>query len=53
MTDNNKMTVSILEMSGAVGAMKASQLARLIEGYIRTNHEIDEAVKKKQEDETK
>lgn len=45
MTDNNKLTVSIMEMPGAVGKMKASQLARLIEGYIKANPEITEPKK--------
>lgn len=40
MTNNNKLTVSIMEMPGAVGKMKASQLAHLIAGYIKANPEI-------------
>jgi hypothetical protein len=42
MTDNSKLTVSIMEMSGAVGKMKASQLSHLIEGYIKEHPEIAE-----------
>lgn len=40
MTDTNNLTVCVLDTPGAVGALKASQLARLIEGYIRTHPEV-------------
>lgn len=40
MTDN--ITVKIIEHPGALGALKASQLARLIEGYIKAHPEITE-----------
>ena len=40
MTDTNKLTVRVLDSPGAVGALKASQLARLIEAYIKMHPEI-------------
>lgn len=45
MTENNT-AVHIYEQPGNLGALKASQLARLIEGYIRTHPEVTQ----KQED---
>lgn len=42
MKQQTDLTVSVLEMPGAVGAMKASQLARQIEGYIKAHPEIVE-----------
>lgn len=42
MKQETNLTVSILEMPGAIGVLKASQLARLIEGYIKGNPEIAE-----------
>ena len=38
----NYMTVRIIEQPGPLGALKASQLARLIEGYIKAHPEITE-----------
>jgi hypothetical protein len=49
MTDNSKLTVSILDMPGAVSKIKASQLARLIEGYIKVHPEITEPRKESEE----
>ena len=40
MTDTNKLTVRVLEAPGAVGALKASQIAHLIEAYIKKHPEI-------------
>lgn len=42
MKQQTDLTVSILETPGAVGTMKASQLARLIEGHIKAHPEIAE-----------
>ena len=39
---NKNLTVKIIEQPGKLGALKASQLARLIEGYIKTHPEIVE-----------
>ena len=50
MTDN--ITVKIIEQPGTLGALKASQLARLIEGYIKAHPEIDKAVKERMEEPT-
>ena len=47
MTEN--ITVNVIEQPGPLGALKASQLARLIEGYIKAHPEITE---KKEEDPT-
>ena len=51
MTENS-MTVRIIEQPGPLGALKASQLARLIEGYIKAHPEIDKAVKERKENPT-
>ena len=42
MKQETNLTVSIMEMPGAVGKMKASQLAHLIAGYIKEHPEIAE-----------
>ena len=42
MNTTNNMTVRIIEQPGPLGALKASQLARLIEGYIKAHPEITE-----------
>lgn len=44
MTEN--ITVKVIDMTGAVGPLKASQLARLIEAYIAKHPEL---VKNKEE----
>ena len=50
---NKNLIVKIIEQPGKLGKLKASQLARLIATYAAESHpEIDEAVKKKQEEET-
>lgn len=49
---NENITVKIIEQPGKLGKLKASQLARLIAAYAESHPEIDEAVKKKQEEET-
>ena len=46
---NANINVKIIEQPGSLGALKASQLARLIEGYIKAHPEITE---KKEEDPT-
>lgn len=53
MTDTNNMPVRIIEQPGPLGALKASQIARLIEAYVAAHPEIDEEVKNNQEDEAK
>lgn len=45
MTENNT-TVHIYEQPGNLGALKASQLARLIEGYIRTHPDVTQTKEK-------
>ena len=42
MNTTNNMPVRIVEQPGPIGALKASQLARLIEGYIKAHPEITE-----------
>lgn len=44
---NANINVKIIEQPGPLGALKASQLARLIEGYIKTHPEITEQRKEK------
>lgn len=42
MTHTNTTPAKIIEQPGNLGALKASQLARLIEGYIKAHPEITE-----------
>lgn len=45
MTNTTKaITANVFEHPGKLGAIKASQLARLIEAYIAKHPEIDEAI---------
>lgn len=37
---NENITVKVIDMTGAVGPIKATQLARLIEAYIAKHPEI-------------
>lgn len=48
MTENN-MPVRIIEQPGPLGALKASQLARLIEGYIKAHPEVLTGAQQKEE----
>ena len=50
---NANINVKIIEQPGKISSLKASQIARLIEAYVAAHPEIDEAVKKKQEEESK
>lgn len=45
MNDTQSMTICILEQQTKPGPLKASQLARLIEGYIKAHPEITESDK--------
>jgi len=47
MTDN--ITVKIIEQPGTLGALKASQLARLIEAYAIAHPEITERPDQKED----
>lgn len=49
---NANINVKIIEQPGPLGALKASELARLIEGYIKAHPEIDKAVKERKENPT-
>lgn len=40
MTDTNKLTARVLETPGTIGSLKASQIAHLIEAYIKKHPEI-------------
>lgn len=42
MKQQTDLTVKIIEQPGKLGALKASQLARLIEGHIKAHPEIAE-----------
>lgn len=48
MTDN--ITVRIIEQPGKLGALKASQLARLIEAYAIAHPEVTEPMDAKKEE---
>lgn len=37
---NENITVKVIDMTGAVGPIKAAQLARLIEAYIQKHPEL-------------
>lgn len=49
MKQETNLTVSVLNMPGAVSKIKASQLARLIDGYIKVHPEITEPRKESEE----
>lgn len=40
MTDTNNLTVKVIDLTGTVDPLKASQLARLIEAYIAKHPEL-------------
>ncbi|MBP0974001.1 MAG: hypothetical protein J5851_08875 [Oscillospiraceae bacterium] len=48
----NNITVKVSELPGQLGHLKASQLARLIEGYIKEHPEITSVSKADKEETT-
>lgn len=51
MTHTTTTPAKIIEQPGSIGALKASQLARLIEGYIKAHPEVLTDAQQKQKGE--
>lgn len=52
MSNAKAIAINVIEHPGKLAPLKASQLARLIEGYIKAHPEIDKAVKERKENPT-